>query len=157
MADRASLSLQKIDPDKAWLPWEPTKDNPWNLQWAAHLYRRAGFGAGLRELRAAVKRGVKAAVDFLLEGDKEAEAFIQGKEARGESLARGRDIYALRGWWLDVMLHSPSPLREKMTLFWHNHFATSVEKVNRLGPMFAQTQLLRQNVLAESCPLLLAM
>ena len=50
MADRAVPSLEKIDPAKAWLPWEPTKDNPWNIQWAGHLYRRAAFGAGLADL-----------------------------------------------------------------------------------------------------------
>src|SRR5581483_2063832 len=38
-------------------------------------------------------------------------------------------ILELRGWWLQRMAKGPRPLQEKMTLFWHGHFATSVEKV----------------------------
>ena len=35
----------------------------------------------------------------------------------------------VRGWWLYRMLQGGHPLREKMTLFWHDHFATSLAKV----------------------------
>src|SRR6266446_10311563 len=35
----------------------------------------------------------------------------------------------LVSWWNQRMCNSPAPLAEKMTLFWHGHFATSAEKV----------------------------
>ncbi len=35
----------------------------------------------------------------------------------------------LRGWWVEEMRVTPSPLTERMTLFWHNHFVSSAQKV----------------------------
>ena len=44
----------------------------------------------------------------------------------------------LSAWWLDRMLKTRHPLREKMTLFWHNHFATSNAKVQNARFMLGQ-------------------
>ena len=38
-------TLDQIDPDESWQPWQPTAADPWGRKWAAHLYRRAAFGA----------------------------------------------------------------------------------------------------------------
>jgi uncharacterized protein (DUF1800 family) len=57
---------------------------------------------------------------------------------------RGR-IEALRAWWLDRMVHSPRPLEEKMTLFWHGHFATQATKVRIPQMIYAHLDLLRRN------------
>src|SRR5437660_6569377 len=43
------------------------------------------------------------------------------------------------------MLYTTHPLREKLTLFWHNHFATSNRKVNNAGYMLDQYDLMRQH------------
>jgi uncharacterized protein (DUF1800 family) len=40
------------------------------------------------------------------------------------------DIPNISGWWLTVMIKTTRPLRERLVLFWHDHFATSVSKVN---------------------------
>jgi uncharacterized protein (DUF1800 family) len=53
------------------------------------------------------------------------------------------------------MLNSGHPLREKMTLFWHNHFATSIAKVHSRVTMLRQNQLLRQHALAKFGPFLM--
>ena len=47
------------------------------------------------------------------------------------------------------MLYSPQPLREKMTLFWHNHFATSNRKVQNAGYMLGQYELMRRHALGN--------
>jgi uncharacterized protein (DUF1800 family) len=52
------------------------------------------------------------------------------------------------------MLQSGHPLREKMTLFWHNHFATSIAKVQSTTLMFRQNCLLRDHALSRLGPLL---
>src|SRR5439155_9561880 len=65
----------------------------------------------------------------------------------GESIARSGDANNLRGWWLYAMLHGGHPLREKLTLFWHNHFATSIGKVRSTSVMFRQNQALRRSAL----------
>jgi uncharacterized protein (DUF1800 family) len=46
--------------------------------------------------------------------------------------------------------HTPSPLTERMTLFWHNHFATSQQKVRIAQLMYRQNVLLRREALATS-------
>jgi hypothetical protein len=47
-------------------------------------------------------------------------------------------------WWAERMLVTPRPLEEKMALFWHNHFATSQQKVLRYGFMLGQIEMLRR-------------
>ena len=55
----------------------------------------------------------------------------------------------LTGWWLHRMRHTPAPLLEKTTLFWHGHFATSAEKVRDPKLMFEQNELFRSNALGR--------
>ena len=57
--------------------------------------------------------------------------------------------FQLREWWFREMLTTPSPLTEKMTLFWHNHFATSQQKVRFTPFMYRQNVLLRRNALGN--------
>ena len=50
----------------------------------------------------------------------------------------------LRAWWMGEMIKTPSPLTERMTLFWHNHFVSSSQKVPFAQLMYRQNVLLRQ-------------
>ncbi|BCU76764.1 DUF1800 domain-containing protein [Luteolibacter sp. LG18] len=50
-----------------------------------------------------------------------------------------------QGWWFRAMLHTKAPLREKMTLFWHDHFATSIQKVKQPVLLMMQNALFRRN------------
>jgi uncharacterized protein (DUF1800 family) len=52
-------------------------------------------------------------------------------------------------WWLDEMVASPHSLQEKMTWFWHGHWATSVGKVNYALPMFNQNVTMRKYALGN--------
>jgi hypothetical protein len=142
-------SLDRVDPARAWQPWRPDDDQPWSMRWAGHLFRRAAFGANLDELRRAVKDGSDPTIDRLLAGDPEAKSFEPLLAETGASIAKGEDESALRGWWLYAMLNSGHPLREKMTFFWHNHFATSITKVRSAEAMFGQNQALRRNALGN--------
>ena len=51
----------------------------------------------------------------------------------------------LRGWWLNRMAHGPRPLQEKLTLFWHGHFATSIQKVKDSYLMYLQNETFRKH------------
>ena len=51
----------------------------------------------------------------------------------------------LRYWWVRRMALGPRPFQEKMTLFWHGHFATSFEKVRMPYFLWLQNETLRQN------------
>jgi uncharacterized protein (DUF1800 family) len=48
-------------------------------------------------------------------------------------------------WWFNRMLKTKAPLREKMTLFWHDHFATSIQKVNQPVLLMKQNELFREH------------
>jgi uncharacterized protein (DUF1800 family) len=50
-----------------------------------------------------------------------------------------------QGWWFRRMVKTGSPLREKMTLFWHDHFATSIQKVKQPALMLRQNELFRSH------------
>jgi uncharacterized protein (DUF1800 family) len=119
------------DPGWAWAPYEPDAQRPWNLRWAGHLYRRAAFGATWEQLQQALRSGPQRTIDTLLQPEADLAAF-QREQDQYEA-ASSDSIEGLRGWWLRRMILTPHPLLEKMTLFWHNHFAVGHAKVN--GPV----------------------
>ena len=72
------------------------------------------------------------------------------ERARREALQEIRNENRLRmeqarAWWFRRMLESRAPLDEKMTLFWHDHFATSLQKVREPVLMLRQNQLFRDH------------
>jgi len=60
-----------------------------------------------------------------------------------------KNMIDLVGWWLNRMATTPDPLREKLTLFWHGHFATGVTKVRDSYKMWLQNETLRQHALGD--------
>jgi uncharacterized protein (DUF1800 family) len=71
----------------------------------------------------------------------------EAREAyRKEQLGRALE---LRAWWFAEMLTTPSPLTEKMTLFWHNHFVSAQQKVRIAHLMYRQNQVLRGHALGN--------
>jgi uncharacterized protein (DUF1800 family) len=62
---------------------------------------------------------------------------------------RGQRYELLRAWWVREMLATPSPLTERMTLFWHNHFTSGQDKVQYPQQMAMQNMLLRRNALGN--------
>lgn len=84
----------------------------------------------------------------LQQGD---EAAVTRFRALRESMQRA-DRDQMRGvqrWWLTRMIESARPLEEKMTLFWHGHFATSYRTVENSYHMFLQNQLFRSHALGN--------
>jgi uncharacterized protein (DUF1800 family) len=138
-----------IDPRWAWEPYEPSEKSPWDLRKAGHLYRRASFGATWADLETALKLGPEKTIDVLLQGGPGQEEFDRETRPLAESIGRTNNGQQARAWWLYRMLYTPHPLREKLTLFWHNHFATSNSKVNNAGFMLVQYELLRRHALGN--------
>lgn len=149
--------LDKLDPGTAWQPWEPTAGDPWNRKWAAHLYRRASFGASTEELARAEKRGYADTLELILKGAPDAAELVPTLHDTGRvAAARDTDGALIRGWWLYCMLQGGHSLREKLALFWHNHFATSIVKVRDANLMFRQNALFREHALGKFGPMLQA-
>ena len=141
--------LIAVDPKWAWLPFEPTSDHPWNQALAAHLFRRAGFGADLATLDAAVKQRPAEVVEQLVLQNTEADDFRAAADSLAETVLAGGDPKQLAAAWVYRLLFTPNQLQEKMTLFWHGHFATGAEKVQDARMMWNQNQFLRQHALGD--------
>ena len=71
------------------------------------------------------------------------------EERQAEQRRNVEHAFQLREWWFREMLSTPTPLAEKMTLFWHNHFATSQQKVRFTPLMYRQNVTLRRNALGN--------
>ena len=112
----------------------------WNSENAAHLLRRAGFAATAKDVKKALKKGHSKTVSGLFKRDKKPDKLKKGKEF--ESF---RDM---QEWWIGRMRTTSSPLIEKLTLFFHNHFATSAEKVSR-SRMHLLNRTLREHCLGR--------
>jgi uncharacterized protein (DUF1800 family) len=101
-----------------------------------HLLRRAGFGASAAELDYYSQMSPTQAIETLIDFDAVADdvddkifrSGYVGITARGPFVPAA-NITDARQRWLFRMVHSARPLQEKMTLFWHNHFATGYNKV----------------------------
>jgi uncharacterized protein (DUF1800 family) len=114
----------------------------------AHLLRRTGFGATAAEIDAALERGYVATVDRLIDGsDPGADAVPAPKLTRPPFPVRADEWQpeadALTLWWLRRMICSTNPLREKLTLFWHGYFPTSLERVHWPAAMLDQNEMFR--------------
>jgi uncharacterized protein (DUF1800 family) len=64
---------------------------------------------------------------------------------RDELRTQMQHLMDLRGWWIERMVKGPRPLQEKLTLFWHGHFATSMQKVRDAYLMWLQNETFRRN------------
>ena len=143
-----------------WKPYQPSQSLPWNIQRANHLHRRAAFGATWSELERDFHDGAEASVSRLLEGTartySQRDDFNSISRIIGESAVSSEDEQRLKAWWLFRCLFTPDPHQEKLTLMWHNHFATSNLKVQNLQLMLRQNELLRQLARVPFRELLLA-
>ena len=80
--------------------------------------------------------GPEASVGRLLDGEaicpdgKSASDFEELADEMARQLAPSASLTRLQGIWLYRMISTGHPFRERMTLFWHGHFATSQAKVN---------------------------
>jgi uncharacterized protein (DUF1800 family) len=129
----------------SWHPYTPTKEAPWNLRRVVHLHRRAGFAATWAEIQRDLKEGPKQSIERILSGKARSEGVPEGFEHTADALRDSIDEpERLKAWWIFRMLIGPDPLRERLTLMWHNHFATSNEKVRDVAAMRRQNEMFRR-------------
>jgi len=129
----------------------------------AHLLRRAGFGATAAAVDALARDGYEAAVDAVCQpltstvADPGADAvalpvfdtagYLAARdgtpaERRAANLQAGNEQRALVLWSIERMAGADHPLRDKLALLWHDHFATSIEKVRIAELMYIQYRTL---------------
>ena len=135
---------------------------PMGFDEARHLLNRTSFAASLDDIETFAKLTRTQAVDQLLAwpagkvgtpapawvSEFESPRRLRGmseeerKAFQRQQIEKGAE---LRAWWLTEMLTTPSPLTEKMVLFWHNHFVSSLQKVRSPVLMYRQNLLLRKH------------
>ena len=95
---------------------------------AAHLLRRAGFGGTVSDVAALTPLGADRAVDSLLHPSGAATDF-PAYPPTDILFDQKKNRHATQLWFLDQLVRTNQPLAQKMMLFWHGHFATSMQKV----------------------------
>ena len=118
-------------------PFRPGKDGPWDYSAAAHLARRLTFGSPRKLVQKILELGPRAAPAALLADRDETPEM----KAVADSQRRIGSTEAAQTWWAHRMLRGNSPARDKLALFWHDHFATSDTKVRDARLMMDQVQL----------------
>ena len=130
-----------------WARYEPDVEAPWNLRRVVHLHRRAGFVATWSEFQRDLKDGPGPSLDRLLTAKPRSEGvpedFRRIAGLLADQAVESRDPARLKAWWFYRMYPGPDPLGERWTLLWHNHFATSNEKVKDVAAMKRQNDLFR--------------
>lgn len=131
--------------------YRPGSRNPWDERRAAHLARRAGFGAYGEELDELVRMGFDDAVEHFLDVPDEDPELDHAIAAVGNDLDVLNapvsthyldDVERLKKWWVFRMVATRYPLREKLGLLWHDHFATQSSIVLRAPVLMKHVELL---------------
>ena len=135
----------------------PYDASDWAQRDAAHFLWRTQFGASASEIKAAYQSGLAETLERLLTPQPETEGFQEIESLLREAAFDTGNTADLQAWWLYRMFYSANPLTEKLSLFWHNHFATSNAKVRSVPHMAVQNDLFRAEALGNFRRLLHAM
>lgn len=144
---------------------------PWGDAQVAHLLKRTMFGSTKDDIAYFKSKTMSQAVNELLtpapvpspplkvwDND-----LIQYPVSPDNSITKGttwvnapldgnynfQRLMSVKGWWLGLMLNQNRSIHEKMTLFWHNHFATETETVYDARYVYKHLALLRQYALGN--------
>ena len=131
----------------------------------SRLFNRFGFGPRPGEYAQALIDGTTQTrtklltvpeIDMGAAAVKEPEITDLGKRPELNTAEIASFVVAIRSqtqqlilWWLDRMAASDNGLTEKMTWFWHGHWATSIEKIKHPLPMYKQNKTLRAHCLGN--------
>ena len=140
----------------------------WDARRAEHLLNRAGFGARTGEIEAAVAEGQCACVERLVGKRADVDPFFverieepsrremrelgDEERQRVQREVRERDrrqMLDYTAWWMERAASGDDPLEERMVLFWHGVFTSSVDSVRRAHMILAQDQLIRTEALGS--------
>ena len=129
---------------------------PFGVAQAERLLWRAGFGPRPGDAAGLARRGLDGAVRALTRPSRERLTGPSPTDGDGRPLAP-TDAYGHdQLWWLDKMVRTRRPLVERMTLIWHDWFATSNDEVGTTRLMIGQNNLFRRHALGSFDKLLVA-
>jgi uncharacterized protein (DUF1800 family) len=127
-------------------PYVPTPTKPWNKRLVTHLLNRTMCGAKVSQVNSVASLTPTEAVDLLFQpqtlpdppGSWVTEAPDFNSPYNTQRMAQ------LRTWWVRLMYEQPISIREKLSLFWHNHFVSEGQTVVIPQYMYIQNTIFRQ-------------
>jgi uncharacterized protein (DUF1800 family) len=128
---------------------------PLTAKQAAHLLRRTTFGASPNQIKSFTANKPQEAIQKLLMtlpapappvDPKTNQPFV---DLPFNKTNDGQYSAYLKYWWLGTMMNDGVSMQEKMTLFWQNHFVSTLSTVNDSRYLYRQYSLLRQNALGN--------
>jgi len=145
-------------------PWTPDENHPWNTHSINHLYRRAGFGATLAEITAAKGKSPSQVIDGLLDNALLSSGSMPSEPYKADTWLHvgpylGGDYdkqiqqqtaysyanFEIRRDWTVQMAKENIMLREKLSLFWMNHFVIESLKVYYPQMVYRYLDYMRKN------------
>ena len=136
--------LAEMGPDRAvscLVDYDKIPDPTLSPNWAKPDPERMEKFAALRRTNQELRQA---------KGDQRKELEEKRREMQREQRQmQQQHLLELRDWWLQRMVKGPRPLQEKMTLFWHGHFATSVQKVRDAYFIWLQNDTFRRLALGR--------
>jgi uncharacterized protein (DUF1800 family) len=132
----------------------PVYRGPFKAAQAERLLWRAGFGPKKGDPARLAKLGLTGAVHSLTRPGRSKLVGPAPHDGKHNPLAPGDAWGHDHLWWLDRMVRTTTPLVERMTLIWHDWFATSNDSVGSVKLMLEQNNLFRANALGSFSDLL---
>lgn len=169
---RGSDATPQVGTTNAAAPSTPARPVVWDARSAEHLLNRAAFGGTTEDVARFVAMGQDAAIESLFPDPKATpqpeilsqRALYGGLESPDErhvTVEQRRTGYSrlapdlilplnkFGDWWIERMVKSEDPLRDRMAIFWHGHFVSSIKEVGSSQDMINQIQFLRDRALGK--------
>ncbi|HYM20381.1 MAG TPA: DUF1800 family protein [Candidatus Kapabacteria bacterium] len=156
---KANYSLNSSSLDE----WVSDANNPWDSGTVNHIYNRLGFGATVSDIRSALELTPSQLIDQLMDDRLVTDAMPQpppGYEkwmytpayrgpdymiGHAEDVAQHDAKHDLHMWWTLQMMQSDVQLRERLVMFWHNHFVVEEVKIYYFVHEWRYFDYLRRN------------
>lgn len=140
----------------------------WNKEQAKHLLKRTMFGAKKEDVDFFASQSLHKTIEALINTEEElpqpplnnynddkysdpeikiGETWITAAKQTGMEIGRRRNSF--KSWWLALMINQNKTIKEKMVLFWHNHFSTETNVVDNATSSYKHNVLLRQHALGN--------
>jgi len=125
-----------------------TKITVWDESAVRHILSRTQFGYTNQEVTFALSKTMDDYIDNFLLAISAAPAdpgtWVANNPDPNDSAGNSANSKALVYWWYDLMRNTSNSFREKMVLFWHNHFVSAITNVTYPQYMYIQNKLFRQ-------------